>query len=44
MNQPGHSGLRRTWKVFRDNWTLYLLVLPAIIYVLLFNYAPMYGM
>ena len=44
MNRLGQSRLKRTWKVFRDNWTLYLLVLPAIIYVLLFNYMPMYGM
>lgn len=44
MSRVGPSASKRTWKIFRDNWTLYLLVLPAVIYVLLFNYAPMYGM
>lgn len=44
MSRVGPYASKRTWKVFRDNWTLYLLVLPAVIYVLLFNYAPMYGM
>lgn len=30
-------------KLFKTNWSLYLLVLPAIIYCILFYYAPMYG-
>ena len=30
-------------KIFKTNWTLYLLVLPAFIYLFLFNYMPMYG-
>jgi len=30
-------------KTFYANWTLYLLVLPAFIYLFLFNYMPMYG-
>ncbi len=27
----------------RSNWELYLLLLPAVAYVILFNYGPMYG-
>ena len=27
----------------RDNWQLYILVLPAIIYFVVFNYLPLYG-
>ena len=27
----------------RDNWQLYILVLPAVIYFLVFNYLPLYG-
>lgn len=27
----------------RKNWVLYLFILPALIYILIFNYAPMYG-
>lgn len=29
--------------VLRNNWQLYVLILPAVIYVLIFNYFPMYG-
>lgn len=28
---------------FRDNWQLYVLVLPAFVYVFLLNYIPMFG-
>ncbi len=34
---------RHRLKIFKANWTLYLLVLPAFIYLFLFNYMPMYG-
>lgn len=41
----GASGKRREWKRnLRFNWTLYLLALPAILYILVFCYAPMYGL
>lgn len=30
-------------KEFRQNWILYLMILPVIIYFLVFEYAPMYG-
>jgi len=30
-------------KTFKANWTLYFLVLPAFVYLFLFNYMPMYG-
>ena len=36
-----------TWKrikqSIRDNWQLYLLVLPAVVYVFVLNYIPMFG-
>ncbi len=32
--------IRRDWK---RNWTLYLLIIPVVIYYLLFHYKPMYG-
>ena len=35
--------LHRVMKTFRTNWTLYFLVLPAFIYLFMFNYMPMYG-
>ena len=33
----------RIKKIFLKNWQLYVLLLPAIIYLFLFNYMPMYG-
>lgn len=35
--------VRSTLRLMRRNWTLYLLLLPAAIYIFLFNYLPMYG-
>ena len=35
---------KRTWKLdFKDNYELYLFVLPGVVSILLFNYLPMYG-
>lgn len=31
------------WKGIRRNWDLYLLILPVVIYFLVFHYYPMYG-
>ena len=40
-------GQKLRWKntlcMMRRNWVLYLLLLPALIYIIIFNYAPMYG-
>ena len=33
-------GFKAVWK---NNWQLYLLVLPAVIYFVVFNYLPLYG-
>lgn len=50
-NLPGDKAKKelRTlkWRKYKRNirktWVLYLFVLPALIYMLLFNYLPMYG-
>ena len=34
------GGLR---KDFRKNWILYLMILPVVIYYIIFHYVPMYG-
>lgn len=39
----GRQALSRTWKSVRANWALYLFLLPALVYVGIFSYAPMYG-
>jgi len=31
------------WKRVKKNWRLYLFVLPVIVYLAVFNYAPIYG-
>ena len=38
MNQS-----HRLWKAMYKHWQLYVLLLPALIYVIIFNYAPIYG-
>ena len=37
------NGWARTWKIIRKNKAVYLMVLPVIIYYILFHYKPMYG-
>lgn len=34
---------RKCRKSIVDNWRLYVLLLPAIVYIAIFEYAPMYG-
>ena len=29
--------------ILRNNWQLYILILPAVIYFIVFNYLPLYG-
>lgn len=31
------------WKLARSNWDMYLLLVPGLIFLLLFKYTPMYG-
>lgn len=38
-----HLAFRRTLRKMLSQWQLYVLILPAIIYLILFNYQPMYG-
>ncbi|MDN5600325.1 MAG: ABC transporter permease [Brachybacterium sp.] len=34
---------RRTLRAMRHSWQLYLLIAPAVVFFLIFNYVPMYG-
>ncbi len=34
---------RRFKNLIRNNWQLYILILPAVIYFFVFNYLPLYG-
>lgn len=42
MNQAGHVSQTKKGHL-RKYWTLYLFMLPALIYLFIFNYIPMYG-
>lgn len=40
---PRKSKSKRTWLQIQRNWVIYLFLLPALVYVAVFNYAPMAG-
>ena len=37
------TGIRRFWLNFKRNWQLHLMMLIPFLYLLIFNYIPMYG-
>jgi putative aldouronate transport system permease protein len=39
----GTKARRERWKLFRGNIDLYLMLIPGLIFLLLFKYTPMYG-
>ena len=44
QNQVAVPKHKVSWKVYlKNNWQLYVLVAPAIIYFIVFNYLPLYG-
>ena len=38
------TAMKYAGKRLRDSWQLYILLLPALVYVGIFNYGPMYGL
>ena len=42
-NTARKKKIRSTLRMMRRNWTLYLLLLPAALYIFMFCYRPMYG-
>lgn len=40
---PGHDWRARVARQMHDNWQLYLLILPGVLYILIFRYWPMFG-
>ncbi|MHA6483464.1 ABC transporter permease [Paenibacillus sp. strain BS8-2] len=42
-SNPPNNGMRYKWKLFRTNLDTYILLLPALAFLLLFKYTPMYG-
>lgn len=43
LSRKKESFIKRLGKDMVNNWILYVMILPVILYVLLFCYAPMYG-
>lgn len=43
LHRKGERMAKKAKKIFLKNWQLYVFLLPAIIYLFLFNYIPMYG-
>lgn len=43
INDQASLKLKRGWRYFQRNKYLYLLLLPGVIYYVLFKYVPMYG-
>ena len=37
------GGLQKKWLLIRRNKALYLFILPAFLYFLIFSYVPIYG-
>lgn len=41
--KTGRERAAKLWKKIRANWVLYLFLVPTLIYLLIFNYQPLYG-
>lgn len=41
--RPGATGIKHLMKDVRMDWMLYVLLIPGMVYVVLFHYIPMYG-
>lgn len=37
------KAMHSTWKLMKRNVALYVFLIPAVVYLILFNYTPMYG-
>lgn len=35
---------RKIWKLMKRNWVLYVFLIPAVVYIAIFMYGPMYGL
>ncbi len=44
MLNKKRDGMSNTLKLMKRNWILYLFLIPAVIYIATFMYAPMYGL
>ena len=41
--KPSTSASQRAKSYLKDNWQLYIMILPAVAYFIIFHYMPMYG-
>lgn len=43
LRKGSSTKLVKLWRNIRKNWLLYLFLLPALVYIIIFQYAPLYG-
>ncbi len=43
MQLEGHARRKKWFKKRRERWQLYLMILPAVVWLIIFCYVPMYG-
>ena len=43
VNSVKPSKAQRLWKSVRKNWILYLFLVPTLVYLILFQFWPLYG-
>lgn len=41
---PKQKKRRSTWKLMKQNYQLYIFLIPAIVFIVLFMYTPLYGL
>ncbi len=44
MTNKNRDGMGKVLKLMRRNWILYVFLIPAVVYIAIFMYAPMYGL
>lgn len=44
MSMKHSSKIRKNWRMMKKHWQFYLLVLPPVLYIVIFKYLPIVGM
>lgn len=44
VTKPIKAGRNKVWADIKKDWDLYLLLVPALIFLFIFKYSPMYGL
>lgn len=41
---PKQKKRKDTWKLMKQNYQLYFFLVPAVVFIVLFMYVPLYGL